>query len=82
MLLLGLAHGVQRFSFRFDALRLAPLLQVLIDRGLHLFSKNEFVGAQESFRKAADAVAAEGEPPDLTDGETLITVMMIMMFSH
>lgn len=70
LLLRGLVHGAQRFSFRCTALWLAPV-QILIDRGLHLFSKNEFVGAQESFRKAAEAVAAESEPPDHTDGETL-----------
>ena len=38
---------------------------------------NDFVGAQESFRKAADAVVAEGEPPDHTDGEALSSALSI-----
>ena len=43
--------------------------QVLVNRGLLNFSKNEFVAAQENFRKAAAAAAAKEEPPDDTDGE-------------
>lgn len=42
--------------------------QVLVNRGLLNFSKNEFVAAQGNFRNAA-AAAAKGEPPDDNDGE-------------
>lgn len=45
-----------------------PSRQVLVNRGLLDFSKNEFVAAQENFRNAA-AAAAKEEPPDDTDGK-------------
>ncbi|CAM9831498.1 unnamed protein product [Scytosiphon promiscuus] len=43
--------------------------QILVNRGLLDFSRNEFVAAQENFRKAAAAAAtaAEEEPPDDSD---------------
>lgn len=48
-------------------------IQILLNRGLLFFAKNEFVAAQESFQRAATvsaAAAVKEAPPDERDGET------------
>lgn len=45
-------------------------LQILLNRGLLLFSKNDFVSAQENFEKAAMAAAASShEQPNNSEGK-------------
>lgn len=45
------------------------LRQILVNRGLLLFSKNDFVSAQENFEKAATAAAANQCPRKESEGE-------------
>lgn len=69
-----MGKGILLFVRTYAASAVFTASQILVNRGLLLFSKNEFVAAQESFEGAAEltAAVAKAAPPRQSEGGSSI----------